>query len=338
MSFPVAGNVDRARAANVRFTLPAAAQTLLDNLATGGRWIFKAARATPTGTPVELSPDPIDGGGEVSATLSVTNPVALTPDPIDGGGAVSAALSVTTPTGTTVALTPAAIEGGGGVSCPWNSLPAPSTAAASQAALTVATPAGTPVELSPAAIDGGGELFGALRVTLPPAVGAGLRLEIDGRDVSDYPGVSAVVDQEVGQRSTARVALALVEGAELPGGGVPADFDRVRIEHPGQPYRSVALGLDPWLYWPLDDGPGQSAADDISGNDRPGTWAASPADVTRRAVLAETAPVPYGAAPWIGDANPAIQSDDDTSAIGVDVTVALFLRIDTAAAGTVRTS
>ena len=161
-----------------------------------------------------------------------------------------------------------------------------------------------------------------------------MRVEIDGQDVSRYPGLSAVVDQEVGQRSTATVGLALVEGAELPSGGQPSDFDRVRIEHPRQPYRSVALGLSPWLYWPLDDGPGQSAADDISGSGRPGTWSTGAADVVRRAILAETAPVPYGAAPWIGDANPAIESDEDTSAIGVAVTVALFLRIDTAAAGT----
>ena len=86
-----------------------------------------------------------------------------------------------------------------------------------------------------------------------------MRVEIDGQDVSRYPGLSAVVDQEVGQRSTATVGLALVEGAELPSGGQPSDFDRVRIEHPRQPYRSVALGLSPWLYWPLDDGPGQAA-------------------------------------------------------------------------------
>ena len=126
------------------------------------------------------------------------------------------------------------------------------------AALTVTTPGGTPVELTPAAIDGGGEVFGAIRTTAPAAVTSGLRVEIDGQDVSpSTQGSPRSVDQEVGQRSTARVQIALVEGAELPGGGVPADFDRVRIEHPGQPYRSVALDLSPWLYWPLDDGPGQ---------------------------------------------------------------------------------
>ena len=66
VSFPVAGNVDPRNAGQVRFTLPADAQTLLDNLATGDRWIFKAARAATAGTTVALAPDPIDGAGEVS--------------------------------------------------------------------------------------------------------------------------------------------------------------------------------------------------------------------------------------------------------------------------------
>ena len=55
VSFPVAGNVDPRNAGQVRFTLPADAQTLLDNLATGDRWIFKAARAATAGTTVANS-------------------------------------------------------------------------------------------------------------------------------------------------------------------------------------------------------------------------------------------------------------------------------------------
>ena len=45
VSFAVADQVDATAGGNyVRFNLPADAQTLLDNLSTGDRWIFKAAR------------------------------------------------------------------------------------------------------------------------------------------------------------------------------------------------------------------------------------------------------------------------------------------------------
>ena len=104
-------------------------------------WQVRFNTGTPVGTPVELTPAAIAGGGEVSAALSVSTPVVLMPAAIDGGGTLSAAL-------------------------------------------TVAEPAGTPVELAPAAIDGGGEVFGAIRTTAPAAVTRGLRVEIDGQDVS----------------------------------------------------------------------------------------------------------------------------------------------------------
>ena len=220
VSFPVAGNVDPRNAGQVRFTLPADAQTLLDNLATGDRWIFKAARAATAGTTVELAPGPIDGGGEVLATLSVT------------------------------------------------------------------TPGGTPVELTPAAIDGGGEVFGAIRTTAPAAVTSGLRVEIDGQDVSQYPGVSAV------RRPGSRPAVHR-QGSDRAGRGRRATWRRRagglrprahRAPGPALPVRR-ARASTPWLYWPLDDGPGQASAADISGNGRPGTWTTSPTDVTRRAVL-----------------------------------------------------
>ena len=51
VSFPVAGNVPFLRTDQVRFTLPADAQTLLDNLADGDRFIFKLAR--PATVPVD---------------------------------------------------------------------------------------------------------------------------------------------------------------------------------------------------------------------------------------------------------------------------------------------
>ena len=44
VSFPAAGNVPYNRGDQVRFTLPVAAQTLLNNIALGDRWIFKTAR------------------------------------------------------------------------------------------------------------------------------------------------------------------------------------------------------------------------------------------------------------------------------------------------------
>ena len=51
VSWPVAGNVSTPNAGQVRFTIPTDAQTLLDNLADGDRWIFKAAR--PAAVPVD---------------------------------------------------------------------------------------------------------------------------------------------------------------------------------------------------------------------------------------------------------------------------------------------
>ena len=53
VSFP-ASNVNFSRDSQVRFTLPADAQTLLDNLADGDRWIFKLARPESTAVPVAL--------------------------------------------------------------------------------------------------------------------------------------------------------------------------------------------------------------------------------------------------------------------------------------------
>ena len=47
VSFTVASAVSFSRVDQVRFTLPADGQTLLDNLADGDRWIFKLARTTP---------------------------------------------------------------------------------------------------------------------------------------------------------------------------------------------------------------------------------------------------------------------------------------------------
>ena len=73
VSFPVAGNVPFARADQVRFTLPDAAQTLLDNIATGDRFIFKLARpaTVPPVPPLSITPVIVDGDllGELVGAL-----------------------------------------------------------------------------------------------------------------------------------------------------------------------------------------------------------------------------------------------------------------------------
>ena len=55
VSFDVASQLTLSGANFARFNLPAAAQTLLDNLANGDRWIFKLARPESTAEPVSLS-------------------------------------------------------------------------------------------------------------------------------------------------------------------------------------------------------------------------------------------------------------------------------------------
>ena len=68
VSFLVAGNVDTRNAGQVRFDLPADAQTLLDNLASGDRWIFKAAR------PAAVAVDYTVNAGDLTFAFSIPLP------------------------------------------------------------------------------------------------------------------------------------------------------------------------------------------------------------------------------------------------------------------------
>ena len=75
VSFPVAGNVPFIRPNQIRFTLPADAQTLLDNLASGDRWIFKLARP-PAPETQELSMSATAGSPTATFALAAVAPPA----------------------------------------------------------------------------------------------------------------------------------------------------------------------------------------------------------------------------------------------------------------------
>ena len=94
VSFPVAGNVPFVRADQVRFTLPDAAQTLLDNIAIGDRFIFKLAR--PSTVPVDHAVDAGDANFVFAIPQpTVTHTARVTTDHAVNAGA--AAFSFTIP-------------------------------------------------------------------------------------------------------------------------------------------------------------------------------------------------------------------------------------------------
>ena len=104
VSFPVAGNVAFTRDGQVRFDLPSDAQTLLDNLASGDRWIFKTAR--PSTAPESLQVSHSFSGvfaGTILAVAALGSAPALT-DTHSFSGALSGDLSATATLGGAPAL------------------------------------------------------------------------------------------------------------------------------------------------------------------------------------------------------------------------------------------
>ena len=88
-----------ARANQVRFTLPADAQTLLDNLEDGDRWIFKLARAAAVATDHMVDADPASWGFAATQP-DVTHTPAATPTTQDhtvNAGAASWEFAATQP-------------------------------------------------------------------------------------------------------------------------------------------------------------------------------------------------------------------------------------------------
>ena len=113
VSFPATASFSRAD--QVRFTLPADAQTLLDNLADGDRWIFKTARPeTPDALDATAS---LTGGltGSVSATASLGDAPTITP--LDATvaltGGLSGSIAATATLGSANALSASATLTGG---------------------------------------------------------------------------------------------------------------------------------------------------------------------------------------------------------------------------------
>ena len=121
VSFPVAGNVPFLRANQVRFTLPAAAQTLLDNLADGDRWIFKTARpsvvaVTGSGEPGSAEASGIEGTGRAGAATQTGMGEAGTvaAEGVEGTGQAIPVV-VRTGSGELGSVNAAGVEGEGGI-------------------------------------------------------------------------------------------------------------------------------------------------------------------------------------------------------------------------------
>ena len=189
-----------------------------------------------------------------------------------------------------------------------------------------------------------------------------MRLELDGQDVT-HIATNVRTEEEIGQRRTMAFDLTYPDGEffrssadsffELAGGGHfllsdgsrfklasagtdPDDFMDVVVSHPDRTFRDAALGLDPWLYWPLDEGRGLASVSDLGAGSRVGTWSPVPGAVLRRQLEADAAAVPYGAAPrFEAGASPGITGPPLTG-LGLDVALSLFLRVDSGAAGSSR--
>ena len=105
VSFP-ASNASFSRVDQVRFTIPSDAQTLLDNLASGDRLIFKTARPeTPDALDASVS---LDGGlaGSIAATATLSDaPSVDATVSLTGGLAGSISASATLSTDAAIALT-----------------------------------------------------------------------------------------------------------------------------------------------------------------------------------------------------------------------------------------
>ena len=196
-----------------------------------------------------------------------------------------------------------------------------------------------------------------------------MRLELNGQDVTTIAR-NVRTEEEIGQRRTAEFDLTyedgvvfdqssaddfqladsspflLADGAHFKlasGGGDPENYMPVVISHPDRTFRDVALSLEPWLYWPLDEGRGLATADDLtlakrtqldpSAANRDGTWSTTPGAVILRRLEAESAAVPYGAAPrFEAGAAPGV-TGPPTAGLGVEIAISLFVRIDVAATG-----
>ena len=189
-----------------------------------------------------------------------------------------------------------------------------------------------------------------------------MRLELAGQDLT-HIATNVRTEEEIGQRRTMSFEVTYPDGQHFraeadsfftladgghfllsdgsrfkleSAGADPDDFMPVRVSHPDQVFRDAALAMSPWLYWPLDEGRGFAQASDISEAGRHGTWSTMPGAVILRNREAEAAAVPYGAAPrFVAGAAPGIVGPTLTG-LGPEVTLSLFLRVDTTAAGSAR--
>ena len=87
VSFDVADQLSGNRnSSTVRFTLPADAQTLLNNIPDGGRWIFALAQATPVAQDHEVAGGDLTWGFEIPEATVTHTPAAATADHAVNGG------------------------------------------------------------------------------------------------------------------------------------------------------------------------------------------------------------------------------------------------------------
>ena len=90
VSFDVADQLSGNRnSSTVRFTLPADAQTLLNNIPDGGRWIFALAQATPVAVDHEVDGGDLTWGFEIPEATVTHTPAAATTDHAVNGGNLS---------------------------------------------------------------------------------------------------------------------------------------------------------------------------------------------------------------------------------------------------------
>ena len=111
VSFDVADQLSGNRNSNiVRFTLPADAQTLLNNIPDGGRWIFALAQATPVAQDHTVDGGDLTWGFEIPEATVTHTPAAATAGHAVDGGNLSWGFELPEATVTHVAATPGTVS------------------------------------------------------------------------------------------------------------------------------------------------------------------------------------------------------------------------------------
>ena len=190
ISFAVSSQYVRAGGGFVRFTLPADARTLFDGIATGDRFIFKAARPQAAAVPLAgrlsaaltlsvsaldrvAAPVPLTGRLTAALTVAAVAPDRVAPDAVPLTGRLTTAMSLSATAPDRVAA-PVPLTGRLAIALTMSAV-APDRVAApvpltGRLSVAMSVSANAPVDVSAAAVPLAGRLSAALSVSARPLV------------------------------------------------------------------------------------------------------------------------------------------------------------------------